>query len=168
MQGDVRCVGLRGAGSLSSRRSHSEIGGASRCPGARMYLLEAGLVHRFPARWLEARKPWVWRSPSRSGGIGQVNPTAVAIFRVAPIHLKAKWPGSQRGRKVRVLAQDCGDGSGDVFCMHTPFYLCRRNMMMNFPLFLLAIYLGTSPVLAQETQPDSTRSERPTFSMTPT
>lgn len=35
-------------------------------------------------------------------------------------------------------------------------------------LFLLFPYLGTSPVLALEAPEDSTRSERPVFSMTPT
>jgi hypothetical protein len=41
-------------------------------------------------------------------------------------------------------------------------------MMLKFTLLLLTLYLGTLPVFAQETQADSTRSERPTFSMTPT
>jgi hypothetical protein len=39
---------------------------------------------------------------------------------------------------------------------------------MNFVLLFLILYLGTSPVFAQEAQADSTRIERPTFSMTPT
>ena len=39
---------------------------------------------------------------------------------------------------------------------------------MKFVLFFMILYLGTSPVFAQESDADSTRSERPTFSMTPT
>ena len=40
--------------------------------------------------------------------------------------------------------------------------------MKEFSLLLLALYLGASPVFAEETQADSSRSGRPVFSMTPT
>lgn len=40
-------------------------------------------------------------------------------------------------------------------------------MMKEFTLLLLTFYMGAAPVLAQEAQADSSRSERPVFSMTP-
>ncbi len=148
---------------------HSVIGPASRCPGSANVPSGSRAGPPVPARWVEARKPWVWRSPSRSGGIGQVNSDRRCNFPRCTHSSEGEVAGIAAGRaRCGSLHRVCGDGSGDVFCMHRPFILCRRNTMMNFPLFLLTIYLGTSPVFAQETQTDSTRSERPTFSMTPT
>lgn len=40
-------------------------------------------------------------------------------------------------------------------------------MMKELTFLLLTFYMGAAPVFAQEAQADSSRSERPVFSMTP-
>ena len=40
--------------------------------------------------------------------------------------------------------------------------------MIKPTVMLLALFAGVSPLSAEETQADSTRSKRPVFSMTPT
>ena len=69
-----------------------------------------------------------------------------------------QWMGS--------VARVCRDGREDVF-YDGQTLAGQWSMMKELTLLLLTFYMGAAPVFAQEAQADSSRSERPVFSMTP-